>query len=80
MALFKSGVLKCLTIIQKLCICIILNLKFKSQDMETDDSAPGVSPSTSRHTQQNPQHHRTGHNLVSEPDEDGWVTVVKNRK
>jgi hypothetical protein len=36
--------------------------------------------STSTSTNETNGIHRTGHNVVTEPDEEGWVTVVKSKK
>jgi hypothetical protein len=58
--------------------------------METDEANGGSNgngmkvptdqqgPSSS--SQPQPQHHRAGQNFVTEPDDDGWVTVIKNKK
>lgn len=46
--------------------------------MDVDESTPNPNPGTS--SDAGPSHHRAGKNFVTEPDDDGWVTVAKSKK
>jgi len=54
------------------------------EDMDVDDD--GTTPSQETSSDPNssanvgPSHHKTGKNFVTDPDDDGWVTVTKSKK
>ncbi|CAL8100248.1 unnamed protein product [Orchesella dallaii] len=54
------------------------------EDMEVDedDTSPSQGTSSDPNASANagPSHHKTGKNFVTEPDDDGWVTVAKSKK
>lgn len=49
--------------------------------MDVDDSSANAGSSATGDNSQNPGSlHRAGKNFVTEPDDDGWVTVTKSKK
>ncbi len=61
--------------------CILSSPFFLIQAMDVDDSSANAGSSAAGDNSQSPASlHRAGKNFVTEPDDDGWVTVTKSKK